>query len=258
MKKSWYEIENKSNNRVKIAIVGDIGEHGISASMFKAALDKHSDAEHLDFDIYSQGGNMYDGLYMFDYLSQHPAHKTARVVTIAASAATLPLMAMDVVNMPSNSKIMIHQPMANIHSANSDILRKVAGFMDEMQAVAIDIYQHKTKLNRNKLAEMINAETYMSAAEAKNLGFANAVLSPFAIKNHIDDVDLIESIRDLENYLRDAGGLSKSQATGIVAKAKTIMQREAGNDVQKQQLAELSARLERTADIVKKFKNLTT
>jgi ATP-dependent Clp protease, protease subunit len=219
MKKSWFEIENRANNSAKISIVGDIGSGGITASAFKSALEDLSGVENLDMDFYSSGGNMYDGLFMFDVLSSHPAHKTGRVVNIAASAATLPLMAMDVINMPSNSKIMIHQPMASIHAANSGVLRKVAGLMDDMQSVAVEIYQHKTKLSRDVLSEMVNSETYLTAEQAKNLGFADIVTSPFNIKNQANSLIEIKNIRDLEQHLRDSG-YTKKQAMEIIASCK--------------------------------------
>lgn len=244
--KKWFEVENKAtNNALKVSIVGDIGSNGLNASAFKQALDKHIGIDSLEMDIYSQGGNMYDGLYMFDYLSQFPAHKTARVVNIAASAATLPLMAMDVVNMPSNSKIMIHQPMAFINGGSSDLLRKAANHMDDMQSVAVDIYQLKTGQGRDKLQEMINAETYMTAQEAKNLGFADNVIGNYAVKNQAFDFENVETVRDLESYLREAGNLSKSQAMGIMAKAKALFQRDAGNEADAKQYQALQAVLNR-------------
>lgn len=246
--KKWFEIENKANNnQIKVSIVGDIGSNGLTAAMFKQSLDKHIGVESLQMDIYSQGGNMYDGLYMFDYLSQFPAIKTARVVNIAASAATLPLMAMDVVNMPANSKLMIHQPMAFIDGANSDLLRKAANHMDDMQSVAVDIYQLKTGLGRDKLQEMINAETYLTAHEAKHLGFADNVVGNYVVKNHAFDFEGVETIRDLESYLREVGNLSKSQAMGIMAKAKALFQREAGNDADEKQYQALQTVLNRVS-----------
>ena len=243
--KSWFSVENKANNSVNVSIVGDIGANGVSVAAFKQEIDKYPSIENLNIDYYSQGGDMYDGLFMFDYLVSHPAHKTGRVVNIAASAATLPLMAMDVVNMPANSKIMIHQPMANLRMANSDFLRKAASHMDELQSIAIDIYQHKTKLPANQIEEMINKETYLNAQEAVDLGFADRVTPQFNVKNQAFSLDEISTIRDFETFLREVGGLSRSQATGIVAKAKTIFQREASNDVEKQQLDQLQAVLNR-------------
>lgn len=241
--KNWFEIENKANSPLKVAIVGDIGSNGISAAAFKKELDKFKGVEALEMDIYSQGGNMYDGLFMFDYLSHLPAHKTARVVNIAASAATLPLMAMDVVNMPANSKIMIHQPMATMFMADSDMLRKAASHMDDMQAVAVDIYQHKTKLSREKLSDMIKAETYMTAQEAKDLGFADKVTAQFGVDNRINDLDGITSLKEFENFLREAGGFSRTEATGIVAKAKGMFQREAEGSAEQQAINRLQAQL---------------
>lgn len=256
--KSWYTIKNKANATASIAIHDEIGMWGVSAKQFIDDVKALGEVNTIYLSIHSPGGSVFDGLAIYNILAYHPAKIYAKVEGIAASAASFILMAADDIAMPEDSFLMIHNTWGGAVGGAED-LRDMADLLDKLQVQIANIYQKRTGLAVQEILDMMAAETWMNAAEAHKLGFADQVTDSLGIaakagefnkyfreppvKAAPDAIDGISNERDLEKFLREAGGLSRSQATGIVAKAKAIIQREAGDDGQSQQLAELSARL---------------
>jgi len=257
--KSWYTIQNKTDTTGSISIHDEIGFWGVTAKDFIDELNaKFKNVTHIELSLHSPGGNVFEGIAIYNVLKLHPAKVTARVEGLAASIASVILMAADIITMPENAYLMIHNTTGGAWG-NSDNLREMADLMEKLQATIRNIYLKRTGITEDKLKDLMAAETWMTGAEALDMGFADVVLDKVDMAAKAGDyskyfkaapladaavvIDDIKNERDLEKFLRDAGGLSRSQATGIVAKAKAIIQREAGGDVQAQKLAELSARL---------------
>lgn len=258
--KSWYDIKNKGNGkRPSIAILDEIGLWGISAAQFIADVKALGNPEETDLTIHSPGGNVLDGLAMYNVLEAMTGKIYAKVLGIAASAASFVLMAADHIEMPEDSFLMIHNTHGGAYG-KSDDLREMADLMDKLQGSIVNIYQKRTGINAEKLTEMMAAETWMSANEALVLGFADSVTNAIGVAAKADNFDkyfkempfdsakntapIIENIRDLEKALRDAGH-SKNSAMETIAKLKASIQRDAKNDADSQQLSALSARLAR-------------
>jgi ATP-dependent Clp protease protease subunit len=258
--KSWYTIKNKSADTGHISLHDEIGLWGVSASDFIAELRSQSALQAIDLSIHSPGGNLLDGLAMHNALKSHPAKIFGKVEGIAASAASIVLMAADYIEMPEDSYLMIH----NAHGGaigDSDDLRDMADIMDKLQNSAVNVYQKRSGLDAEKIAGMMAAETWMNAAEARKLGFIDHVTGAIGVaakagvfNKHFkalpfngthDAIHGIDNERDFEKFLRESGGLSRTQATAVVAKAKTIWQSESVDNVDSQQLAELAAQLSR-------------
>jgi ATP-dependent Clp protease protease subunit len=256
--KSWYTIKNKSATTGSISIHDEIGFWGVTAKQFIDDVKALGEVTTINLSVHSPGGSVFDGLAIYNSLAYHPAKIYGRVEGIAASAASFILMAADDIAMPEDSFLMIHNTMGGAFGDAED-LRDMAALMDKLQVQIANIYQKRTKLPEQDILDMMAAETWMTAAEAHAKGFADQVTDSLGIaakagefnkyfkeppmKAAPDAIDGIKTERDLENFLRDAGGLSRTQATGIVAKAKAIIQREAGDDGRQQQLALLAARL---------------
>lgn len=260
--KSWFTIKNKSNTTANVSIHDEIGLWGISAKDFMQAIKDLGDIKIINLSIHSPGGSVFDGLAIYNTLANHPAKIYGKVEGIAASAASFILMAADDIAMPEDSFLMIH----NAHGVafgGAEELRDMADLMDKIGNQIANIYQKRTGLTAEKILEMMADETWMTAAEAQELGFADQVSDALGvaakaadfnkyfkappIKAAADALDSINTVRDLENWLRESGNYSGKQATGIVAKLKTLVQRDAGNDVEAQQLAAVSDRLDRIA-----------
>jgi len=237
--KSWYEIKNKSNGVVDISLHDEIGLWGVSAADFINDLKTNSTAKSINLSIHSPGGNMLDGLAMYNALKAHPAKIYSHVTGIAASAASTVLMAGDVVTMPEDAYIMIHNPMG-MAFGGSDEMRDYADVMDKLKAGAVNIYAKKSGKNADDISEMMDSETWLNSNDALEHGFIDTITDsvgvankaatfnkhfktmPFNTDSNIEKVGGIETIKDFERFLRDSGGISRGLASALSSRAKEL------------------------------------
>lgn len=241
--KSWYSIKNKSNGVVDISLHDEIGLWGVSAADFINELKANDQAKSINLSIHSPGGNMLDGLAMYNALKSHSAKIYSHVTGIAASAASTVLMAGDVITMPEDAYIMIHNPFG-FAGGDSEELRDVADVMDKLKAGAVNIYAKKSGQSANDISQMMDSGTWMSSADALENGFIDTITDsvgvankasifnrhfktmPFNTDGNIEKVSSIETIKDYERFLRDSGGLSRGLATALSSRAKALFQSE--------------------------------
>lgn len=172
--KKWFEIKAQAEAQsAEITIFDDIGMWGVTARQFIAEL-KALDVTEIKLMINSLGGSLFDAIAMANALQAHPAKVSGKVMGVAASAATVVLMASDTIEMPENSFLMIHNPMSGIYG-NADEMREWADTMDKFAASMISTYAARTGQTEAKVKELLDAETWLTAAEAKALGFADSI-----------------------------------------------------------------------------------
>jgi ATP-dependent Clp protease protease subunit len=239
--KNWYSIKNVSDSVINISIHDEIGLWGVNASDFIKDLRANQSAKSINLSIHSPGGSVLDGLAMYNALVSHPAKIYAHVEGIAASAASFILMAADQITMPEDAFIMIHNAHGGAMGDAND-LRDVADVIEKLQDSIINIYEKRTGKNREDLAEMMNAETWMNANESLEHGFIDTISDSIGVAAKVDSFDRhfknmpvnkthdftdIKNERDLEKRLRDSG-LSKKQATGLASQAKKVFQSDSG------------------------------
>lgn len=238
--KSWYKIQNKGNECLDVSLHDEIGLWGVSASDFISDLRANKNAKSINLSIHSPGGNMLDGFAIYNALNSHNAKVFAKVEGIAASAASMVLMAADVIEMPEDAFLMIHNPFGGA-VGGSDDLREYADIMDKLKDSAVNIYVKKTGLPHEEISEMMSAETWLNSNESLEKGFIDTISNavdvaakavvfnkyfkamPITSNDNIED---IESIKDFERFLRDSGGLSRATATKLASRAKVIFQSE--------------------------------
>lgn len=150
---------------------------GMSAKEFASALDDlPSHVTEIEMLINSPGGDAFEGLAIVNVMRAHKARTVAVVQGIAASAASFIACAADETIMSPNSTLMIHKAWglcignADDHLAHAELLSKV----DDEQA---DIYSAKTGKSADEMRELMKVETWLSASEAVDFGFADSVLS---------------------------------------------------------------------------------
>lgn len=176
--KQYYQIYNKVNE-VEILIYEQIGtvgdEDGITAKNFANELKSYP-GRPISVRINSPGGNLFEGITIYNILKNHNGKVTVYVDGIAASAASLIAMA-GTVSMPGNAMMMIHDPMGVVIGGpddmdkHSDLLRKLKGTI-------VSVYHDKTNLPRKEIEQMMTDETWFTASEAKEKGFADVVTAP--------------------------------------------------------------------------------
>lgn len=243
--KSWYEIKNLSTGVMKISLHDEIGVRGVTAGQFMQAVNSAGPASNIDIDIHSPGGNFLDGLAIYNFLSDYPAKIHASVRGVAGSASSLILMAGDTISMPEDAYIMIHRMQFNSNenqTYESDELRDIASTMDKFEQSAINIYQKRTGMKSEKLAEKMAITSWIGATEALSLGFIDNITGALGVaaKAHnferyfnnmpfVEDtkpIDSISNIKDFERFLRDSGDISRATATKLASRAKVIFQSE--------------------------------
>jgi ATP-dependent Clp protease protease subunit len=169
----------------EITIYDAIGYGGITAAAFRDTLHAVEGARELDLRISSPGGDVFDGIAIYNMLARHPAKITVTIDGVAASIASLIAMAGQQIRMPGNAMMMVHNPAAIVLGEAID-LREMADALDKMRGAMIATYQRKTGLKADELGRLLDAETWLTAAEAKAKGFADTVLAPVTAKARFD------------------------------------------------------------------------
>ncbi len=169
----WYAIKALSAAAAELSIHGEIGEDGITAKDFIADL-RGIKASAITLSINSPGGSVFDGIAIYNALKQHPAKITVRVMGVAASAASLIAMSGDTIIMPKNSFMMIHNPIGTAYG-NAEDMRELAAALDKISAALVATYVARTGQSEAKIKAMLAAETWLSAADAVRLHFADSI-----------------------------------------------------------------------------------
>lgn len=166
----------------EILIYGPIGSDSglgwlfdeITPKQFKADLDALGDVSEIRVFINSEGGDVFAAQSILTMLKRHAATVTVHIDGLAASAASIIAMAGDKVIMPRNAMMMVHNPWT-FSAGDSEEFRKVADMLDQVRESIVAAYEDKTGMSRDELIALLNAETWMTAEEAVEFGFADEI-----------------------------------------------------------------------------------
>lgn len=174
---SWYSIKAGANQSAEIWIYDEIGGWGISARQFASELKSLGDIRHITLRIHSPGGDVFEGMAIYNLLSQHPAQITVKIDGLAASMGSVIAMVGDDVQIPENAMIMVHKPWG-IQGGDAEDMRRYAELLDKVEGTLISAYTKKTGKSAEEIASLLETETWMGGAEAVEAGFADTLLSP--------------------------------------------------------------------------------
>jgi len=151
----------------------------VTPMKFKQDLEGLGDITLLNIYINSDGGDPFAAHAMFNIVKRFKEAKKLQSIDvhidgIAASAASDFAMVGDVIYMPGNAIMMVHKPWS-WGMGNAKDFRKMADDLDKVEESAIFNYKSKTGLDDGKIKELLDAETWMTAKEAKELGFADEI-----------------------------------------------------------------------------------
>jgi ATP-dependent Clp endopeptidase proteolytic subunit ClpP len=169
----------------EIVLYNEIGGSGTTATAFRDALQKLASARQIELRINSPGGDVFEGVAIYNMLKRHPATVTVTVDGLAASIASLIAMAGDTVKIPANAMMFVHSPFAAARGTAAD-MRDLAGALDKIRDSMIASYQAKTNLDREKLVALLDAESWLNANDAKSLGFADEILPAVKVTARFD------------------------------------------------------------------------
>lgn len=125
--------------------------------------------------INSPGGDCIAASQIYTMLMDYPDEVTVKIDGIAASAASVIAMAGTKVLMAPTALMMIHNP-ATITMGDHEDMKRAIEMLDEVKESIINAYEIKTGVSRIKLSHLMDAETWMNANKAIELGFADDVL----------------------------------------------------------------------------------
>ena len=125
--------------------------------------------------INSPGGDCVAAAQIYNMLTEYKGNVTVKIDGLAASAASVIAMAGDKVLMSPVSMLMIHNP-ATIAFGDKDEMKKAIQMLSEVKESIINAYELKTGADRTKISNLMDAETWMNAYRAVDLGFADGIL----------------------------------------------------------------------------------
>lgn len=164
-------------------IGSDYWGDGVTASRIAGALRSMNGAD-VTVNINSPGGDMFEGLAIYNLLREYEGKVTVKVLGLAASAASIIAMAGDDIQIGRGAFLMIHNcwvyAMGNRHD-----LEQIAADMAPFDKAMGDIYTYRSGMNADDVAKMMDSETYIGGSDAVDKGFADRLLSA----DEISDVD---------------------------------------------------------------------
>lgn len=182
--RTWYNFKQTDTDPAVLSIFDDIGAFGVSAKSFLNDLAS-AQGDSVRVEINSPGGDVFAGLAIYNGLRNSGKKVNVRVLGLAASAASLVAMAGDTIEMPENSFMMVHNPWGFAMGGASD-MRDTADMLDKLGVSLASTYAKRTGKSAEEITALLDAETWMSAAEAVDAGFATAVISEVPVKAAFD------------------------------------------------------------------------
>jgi ATP-dependent protease ClpP protease subunit len=226
LEKNMIEIENKAA-KVKLTdavdkmsvdkIIEEISkvygmaavENNYSFGEITACADNAVDT--LEIEIHTPGGSVFEGGRIYNELKslrERGVHVTARINTLAASMGSVIAMGADVVEIASNGKIMIHEASGGAHG-DAATLARYAELLENISDELAEIYTEKTKMPKDEIRKLMKAETWMTAKQAIEMGFADRIFdTKTSVMSILDkfrpDAALTEKVQGLEASLQSA------------------------------------------------------
>lgn len=178
-----------TNNVAQIDIFGDIVsekwfDEETSATSFRDALKELGDVSTINLSINSGGGSVFDGIAIYNMLKSHKATVNVYIEGLAASIASVIAMAGDTITMRSGSMMMVHMPWT-LSQGNAEEMRKTADTLEKTGDSIVDIYSERTGISSDDIRNIMNDETWLSAEEAVEQGWATKLDKKEAVMNSV-------------------------------------------------------------------------
>lgn len=172
----------QSADGVELAILGEITSY--TAQDIIRALAFFKD-QPVTITMMSGGGDAFASLGLYDYMRDRDV--TVRVYGIAASGAAIISAGARRTEMAAGAFLMIHNAYSVVEGQGADVLASI----NERQ---VDIFSARTGMRKDKVKKMLEAETFLTAQQAKDMGFADAVFDPLKVAASLDKMQPMEEI----------------------------------------------------------------
>lgn len=186
MSHKFYSLEVK-DRKASLSIYGDITsfpwlESDVSAYNLTKELNE-LDVDYLDVYINSYGGEVAEGLAIYNSLKRHKAEVTTYVDGFACSIASVIAMAGDKRKMYKSSLLMIHNAWTSCRG-NADDMRKAADDLDKIMTASIEAYMSVVNIDEKELKQLLDNETFLTADEALEKGFITEIADDNVSNKH--------------------------------------------------------------------------
>ena len=178
MNRQYYQL-TKANNAATINIYGDITsfpwcDGDVSATNLSRQLEELNDVSEISVYINSYGGEVAEGLAIYNALKRHKAKVKTYCDGFAASIASVIFMAGDERIMNDSSLLMIHNAWSFVQG-NAKELRKQADDLDKITQASVVAYKAHSTLSEKEIVELMDNESWILPDEAMEYGFATAI-----------------------------------------------------------------------------------
>lgn len=173
---AWYRIENKkAPGKATVYIYDEIGMWGLTAQDFVNEINELEDVKNIELHLNTPGGNVFDGLAIYNTLRQHPASVHVIIDAMAASIGSVVAQAGDQVTITRNGTMMIHDAMM-LAAGNAEDMLEAADILNRFSDNIADIYAFNAGGDVKEWRARMKAETWYSAKEALDAGLVNEML----------------------------------------------------------------------------------
>lgn len=197
---------------------------GVTAKRIAEAL-RSMDGKDVTVNVNSPGGDMFEGLAIYNLLREHKGEVTVRVLGVAASAASIIAMAGDRIEIARAGFLMIHNCWV-MAVGNRHDFRDVADTMEPFDRAMADIYAARTGDEIEVIQSLMDAETWIGGAEAVEKGFADSLLPSDEIAQS-EEKTSAAAVRRMEAALRSSG-MPRSEAMRLIHELKSSLRDSAG------------------------------
>lgn len=218
-----YRVRMAGSKAAEIFLYDEIGGGffgGISAKQFADDLKDLGKIDTINVRVNSPGGDVFEGLAIFNQLKRHPANVIIDIDSVAASIASVIVMAGDTINMAKNAMIMIHDPFA-ISAGTADDFRKQAELMDTVKGTLVATYADRTGMDADELSDLMTSETWMTAQEAKANGFIDTITEDLQMAARFDMSRFKNAPKNIARAIPKAGSdIYRGKIAAMAARAK--------------------------------------
>lgn len=200
MIKRYYSLETEGE-KADLYIYGDITswpwlESDVSAYLLSKKLEELKDVSEIDVYINSYGGEVAEGLAIYNALKRHKAKVVTHCDGFACSISSVIFMAGDERVMSNTSTLMIHNAWSRV-SGNANDFRKEADDLEKITQLSVNAYMSQVNVSEEELKTMMDEETWLMPQEALEYGFATSISGTEESEKPSQNVrkDILQQIR---------------------------------------------------------------
>lgn len=213
-------MARETGDELELDIFDEIGYFGIDTAQVSNMINKKK-YKTIKVNINSPGGDVFDGIGIFNELLRHEATVKVNIVGIAASAASIIAMAGDEITIQENAIFMIHNAWT-LAIGNKEDLANTIKVLEKIDASIAKTYVAKTDITMEEVVQMMDDESWLDADESLEKGFVHKIEKiENSTNNMLFDLSCYENVpaelkRNIESSLRDAG-YTQSQAKRAIS-----------------------------------------